>query len=186
MKLFYNAISENPKNQVWSSGIRRISYSGIYEKIPQLGTYQSKIPGTFCIKRDFFIKVGGYDPQLKFSENTELFHRIGLLDNKSGIIPEITLTYHESADGGSKNLQNMIDSLNLILSKHEHTLSNKVKFLYHQIIGVNQMRFHRFSEARKHLCKAFLLRPYKTLTFARLFLSYIPFLAKKIYTPTIS
>ncbi|WP_158093925.1 glycosyltransferase family 2 protein [Algoriphagus ratkowskyi] len=178
---FNKAIESDSKRDFWQAGIRRISGQNLQELIPIQDEYHSKIPGTFCISKGLFEQVGGYDEQMKFSENTELFHRVGLKGVIGGVISEITLIYYDSSTGGSKNLQNMIDSLLIILDKHETTLSDHVKYLYHQIIGVNYMRFRNYSLARKHLLKAISYKPLKAKTLIRLFISMVPPLAKKLY-----
>ncbi len=180
--IFRQAILRDPGIDLWLAGIRKTSNKNIVDKIPEPRKYLSKLSGSFCLRKSLFEQVGGYDSRLKYSENTELFHRIGLTAHKSGIIPEITLNYYDSADGGSKNLQNMIDSLTIILTKHRDTLSNHVKHLYHQIIGVNQMRFQNFKQAQTHLWKALKLRPFQLMTFGRLILSCFPVLSRRIYT----
>ncbi|WP_236025663.1 hypothetical protein [Algoriphagus oliviformis] len=80
----------------------------------------------------------------------------------------------------------MVDSLTIILDKHRDTLSGHVKHLYHQIIGVNQMRFRNFSQARYHLWKSIQFKPTKMATWARFSLACMPFLAKHLYSETVT
>ncbi|WP_339698736.1 glycosyltransferase [Algoriphagus aquimarinus] len=148
--------------------------------------YSIVIPGAWVIKKNIFDKVGGFDERLKFAENTELFFRLGQIEKKTEYIEKQNFIYYQSADGGSKNLQNMIDSILIILDKHDSILTDHVKYLYHQIVGVNQMRFKRFAHARKHLWKAYCIKPWKLKTLARLVLSFIPIISMKIYTKQIS
>ncbi|SFB60023.1 glycosyltransferase family 2 protein [Algoriphagus aquimarinus] len=144
------------------------------------------IPGAWMIKKELFDRLGGFDERLKFAENTELFLRINAVNPTKSLIPKANFIYNQSIDGGSKNLQNMIDSNLLILEKHNYTLTNHTKHLYHQVVGVNQLRFRRYSEARKHLWKAFILKPFKVATLARFLISLSPLLVKKLYSKEVN
>lgn len=139
------------------------------------------IPGAWMIKKDLFNKIGGYDERLLYAENTELFFRLGQIPMVVKRIPKVNFIYYPSPDGGSKNLQNMVDSILIILEKHENTLSNHVKYLYNQILGVNYMRFREYRKATYFLWNAYLLKPYKPGTLGRLMISLFPPLAKKLY-----
>ncbi|MEB2778314.1 glycosyltransferase family A protein [Algoriphagus sp. D3-2-R+10] len=139
------------------------------------------IPGAWIIRKSIFEKVGGFDERLKFAENTELFFRLDQLALKIGYIEKVNFIYNQSVNGGSKNLQNMIDSILIILQKHDSYLTTHVKHLYHQIVGVNLMRFQNYPIARSHLWKAWIFKPYKMATLARLVISFLPLLARNLY-----
>lgn len=145
--------------------------------------YPVVIPGAWMIKKSLFEDIGGFDERLKFAENTELFIRLDQVEKNTKHLEKENFLYYQSANGGSKNLQNMIDSILIILEKHDSILSDHVKYLYNQVVGVNQLRFRRFMEARKHLGKAYLLKPFQLKTLARLILSYLPILSRQIYKP---
>jgi glycosyltransferase involved in cell wall biosynthesis len=178
---FSSHIKSQPNKLSLKAGYCLVSSYSKVNYIPEKDQYSPNLSGTFCLNKKVFTDIGGYDERLSFSENTELFHRIELYGVEFSLIPKVSLIYHENASGSSKNLQNMIDSLLIILDKHQNTLSNHVKYLYHQIIGVNYMRFQNFPSARKHLLKAISYKPYKTGTIARLGISLFPPLARKLY-----
>lgn len=144
------------------------------------------IPGAWLIKKTLFDKIGSYDERILFAENTELFFRVFKEHPSVSYIDQFNFIYHPCPTGGSKNLRNMIDSLIIILDKHAETLSPHVKHLYHQIIGVNWMRFRNFSNARKHLWKAVQYKPQRVATWGRLGLAFFPILAKKLYSETVN
>lgn len=144
------------------------------------------IPGSWIISKDLFDRLGGYDINLHFGENTELFFRINLLETSIVYIKEHNFIYHPSETGGSKNLQNAIDSNLAILEKHDLNLSKHTKHLYHQVIGVNYLRFRRFTEARKHLWKAYTLNPLKMSTLGRFLISLFPAIATWIYSENVN
>lgn len=183
---FFEHIKLNPKADLFSAGNKRVSSVKSSITIPEKGRYFSRLSGSFLIRKDLFFKIGGYDEQFKFSENTELVHRLKLDGGKEVLMPFISLVYYENQSGESKNLQNMIDSLTLFLEKHSNTLTPHVKHLYHQIIGVNLMRFRDFSQSQKHLKKAVKYKPLKLSTWGRLILSHFPFVAKRLYSQTVN
>lgn len=143
--------------------------------------WKTVIPGAWMIKKKVFDEIEGYDNRLKFAENTELFFRLDRLSLKKKFIGKENFIYNQSLDGGSKNLQNMLDSIRLILEKHNEYLTDHVKHLYHQNVGVIEMRFGRFREARKHLWSSLGFKPFKISTWLRIALAYFPTLAKRIY-----
>ena len=134
------------------------------------------------ISKKVFQEVGGYDCHLKFAENTELFFRLDRMEPGKKEVPVPVLRYYQNSSGGNSNLVAMSESIIYILEKHPD-LDPRVKRLYHQILGVNYMRFRWFSKARFHLWKAFLFRPLQLDTLARYGIAMIPFLAKRLYSP---
>ena len=174
---------ENPDYFVW--GVRLVSQNKVVEVIPKIDAYYSLLTGTYAIKRKVFLELKGFDEKLNFGENTELFHRAKIHHLSYRYLDFLGLVYNYNEYGGSKNLQNMIDSNLIILEKHNDTLSSHSKRLYHQVIGVNQLRFRRFTEARFHLWKAFSYNPWKFKTLARFAISLWPWLAKKFYSKKV-
>lgn len=179
-------LEQDLNNSFYQFGFKKKYKNTISLNIPEQGGYFPKLSGSFILKKSTFDSIEGYDTRLKFSENTELFHRINLAGYKGKEIQQIIVNYTENSLGGSKNLQNMIDSNLIILEKHNATLSDQTKRLYHQVIGVNQLRFRRFSEARYHLLKAFSYEPWKLKTLVRFSISLLPWLAKKIYSEKVT
>lgn len=179
---FKDHIKANQQCSFFIAGHLRITKESRVTSFPIEGKYYPFLSGSFCLRKVIFSQVGGYDTRFLFAENTELFHRIRLKSNKYCFLERVSLLYYENQKGGSKNLENVIQSNLLFLEKHGDSLSNHMKFLNHQIIGVIQLRFQRFEQARKHLLKAYLIKPYQLKTLARLILSYIPILSKQIYT----
>lgn len=185
LKSFYDFICQNPKIQLIRGGFDRVTADQKATYIPNQVVPQSFLSGSFAIEASLFREMGGYDERLRFSENAEFAHRLQLRGVEVGFLEKSILIYNESHSGGSKNLQNMIDSLTIILEKHSETLSTHVKHLYHQIIGVNEMRFRNFSSARFHLLKAIEYKPLKVATWGRFALACFPFLAKQLYSETV-
>ncbi|RAI85592.1 glycosyltransferase family 2 protein [Algoriphagus yeomjeoni] len=178
---FASRILQNAEAKAILGGFKKLKDNEEVDYIPRNNKPQSTLSGSFAILRTFFNELGAYDSTLKFSENTELFHRIFISECQIEYVEEVVLIYYESLNGGSKNLKNMIDSLLIILDKHSSTLSPHVKYLYRQILGVNYLRFQNYPRARTQLLKALYIKPYKLTTLARLCISLIPPLSKKIY-----
>lgn len=162
-------------------GINRIKGKEGEITLPADGQYFSRIPGTFVIRKTVFDQVGGYDELFRFAENTELFHRLELIQAKGKNIPFVSLNYYDNPLGGSKNLKNMVDSLSFFLEKHDRTLTPHVKFLYNQIIGVNLLRFGEFGKARIFLKKSLTFKPTAIHTWIRFLIAWLPFISKRIY-----
>ncbi len=144
------------------------------------------IPGAWMIRKSVFERVGGFDERLLFAENTELFFRLDQLNLKTEDIEKVNFIYKQSPDGGSKNLQNMKDSIQIILEKHDDYLTNHVKHLYHQNLGVIEMRFGNFDSAKDHLWKSWNFKPSKFSTLIRLGIAFFPVVARRIYTMEIN
>lgn len=178
---FLNSLADNP--DLVYCNMRLVAPSG---KVTSVSASENNrgivIPGAWMIRKTIFEQVGGYDEALKFAENTELFFRLDQLLLKKKYIEKENFIYHQSPDGGSKNLQNMLDSIRRILAKHDKYLNAHVKHLYHQNVGVIEMRFGRFEPARKHLWTSWKFKPKKISTLLRISLAYFPPLARKIYT----
>lgn len=146
----------------------------------------SVIPGAWMIRKSVFERVGGFDERLLFAENTELFFRLDQLNLKTEYIHKVNFIYKQSPDGGSKNFQNMKDSLRIILEKHDSYLTNHVKHLYHQNLGVIEMRFGNFDAAKNHLWKSWKFKPAKFSTLLRLGIAFLPIVGRRIYTMKIN
>ena len=141
------------------------------------------IPGTWSIRKDVFIASGMYDEKLKFGENTELRFRLNEKILNIGLIDKFNFIYHESLNGGSKNLKNKIDSNIYILSKHTNyfkTYPHALRF-YYQNIAVAYSKLGMFNCARKYFWLAYKVNIMKIDTLIRLVISFFPLLGKKIW-----
>lgn len=179
---FSKAIREKPSASILLGGYYLIKNGLESVFIPEQGKYIGHLAGSFAVKREIFNRVGGYDCKLKYGENTELFFRLAYIDLEQAEVPFPIFKYNQDSSGGNRNLILMSESFLYILEKHPD-LESRIKRLYHQVLGVNYIRFRRFTEARSHLWKAFLFQPLKLDTLARLGIAMIPSLAKRLYFP---
>jgi len=141
------------------------------------------IPGAFCIKKIFFEKIGGYDENIKYGENTELKFRIDTENPKRSYTNKPSIIYKDTPFGESKNLINLINANKYVLQKHKIFFAKhrKVKQLYYQNTAIAQVKSHRYKDAKKSIVTAWLSNQRNSKTFLRMLIIQIPFLAKKIW-----
>ncbi len=145
------------------------------------------LAGAFALKLELFLKIGMYDANVHFGENTELGYRI----KKEKIIPafihSINLVYKPSPGGGSKNLQNRIDSNLYILAKHKDWFADRPssKKFYLQTAGIASYKLNKRKDAKKLLIAAWKLKPFNATALARIIFLNIPFVAKKLWKPKL-
>lgn len=183
LEKFSKSMIKNQTSRVFRSGLILVKNGQEYPYFLSKENFVGQIPGTFVISRSFFFELGGYDINLKFGENTELFFRVDWSGEVPVLLDDLGLRYHQNSSGANSNLINVTDALLLILSKHDAHLDKKVKRLYLQILGVNYIRLRRFPAARKYLFKAFFLNPFKLDTLVRWVIACLPELAKRVYSP---
>ena len=128
--------------------------SNPYKKGKAKGVF---IPGAWAVQRQLFFKVGTYDEAVKFGENIELSYRLEMDGLKKGIVDKFNFIYYDSIDGGSKNLQNKIDSNIYIIKKHVEFFKKRphLLVLYYQNIGVALAKTNQLRTARLYFWKAF-------------------------------
>ncbi|WP_191322079.1 glycosyltransferase family 2 protein [Algoriphagus aquimarinus] len=184
---FSKLIFANPNSKIIQAGFTLLDDDLIIKSvvIPKSNTYTPFLSGNFVIRRDFFQSIGGYDSQLNFAENTELFHRIKLANSDVVLGDFISLRYLDQPLGGSKNLRNSSRSIAYILDKHDLSLPLATKNLYWQIIGVNHLRFREFGSARTMFRKALKYKLFQPKALIRLSLACFPFVSKMVYKQSI-
>ncbi|WP_460546442.1 glycosyltransferase family A protein, partial [Echinicola sediminis] len=160
---------------ILSGYVKRLSKGLSIINLPDEKSYIPKLSGTFLVSRKIFDCVGGYDVNLKFGENTELFFRIDRISKlKHIIIYKANLIYNQSNDGGSRSLDGTIESLKFILNKHGSHLGKHVCFLYYQILGVNLLKKGQIKDARYYLKRGVICKPWNLKAYGRLLISILP------------
>jgi glycosyltransferase involved in cell wall biosynthesis len=139
------------------------------------------LAGSFCIATSFFEKLGGYDENIRFGENTELRFRIDLIKPKKVFTNSIVLIYEVSTDGGSANLKNKIISNHYIMNKHGYYFKQypKVKQMYFQNNAIAYFELKQYRNAILENIKAWYAYPKNIKTAARTFLMCFPFIYNK-------
>lgn len=165
---------------VLRAGYQQISRDIITKK-PYSGGYSPPLAGSFVIKKSFFDQISGYDEFLKYSENTEFFHRINLNNGRVKNLNFVSVKYYVSELYKFTIETNKIESLSYILKKHRNSLSEHTRFLYWRILGVCYLRMGLYHLARKSFLDAIKLKPLSFSTWFRLFLASSPMFSKRVY-----
>lgn len=191
LKDFHSAlIASNAQIAFCAVKVERSSHSKIIDPKDPYGTKKDWgvfLAGAFAVDRELFLRIGMYDTKVHFGENTELSYRIKKENVTPAFIDSPNLTYKPSVGGGSKNLQNRVDSNLYILNKHKDWFVNRPssKRFYLQTAGIASYKLNKIKEAKKLLFRAWLLKPFNATAFARIILLNVPFIAKRMWKPKI-
>lgn len=181
LKEFTSVIMKGDSIDCVVCGFVTIQNQVMEERLPSLLGYNPTLSGTFLIKTNLFQRLGGYDTNLVYGENTELFFRIKEASIKIRYLRKADLYYNKATNIGSLNVENKVESLKYILIKYQGRLDSKTTFLYLQIIGVGLMKLGKGKEAKKYLKQALWIRPWSIKTGVRYFISLVPYLREKVY-----
>lgn len=170
-------------------GINRIKDNVLLEYTDPNNPYKdgksfgNVIPGSFCIKSEFFKTIGGYDDKLAYGENTELGFRIKMENPTTAFISSPNLIYNLHEDSHGKNSQNKMNGIIYTINKHPQ-LFNKNKDMkrrFLSIAGVAAISINERTRARELFWKAWKLSPLNFIMLLRLLFSLLPFISKKIW-----
>ncbi|MGG7036573.1 MAG: glycosyltransferase family 2 protein [Flavobacterium sp.] len=142
--------------------------------------YGLYLSGVFCVDRDFFLKLGGFDEKLKFGEFAEFGMRCFLNNPTKKYTCTTGFIYEISMEGGGKNWMNRIDSNLYIIEKHRwffDKYSHSLR-LYYQNIAVAYAKLSDMKQAKKYFWKAFVIKPTKIKTLTKCVMCFFPKLAK--------
>ncbi len=142
----------------WNTG-KRDSTTGI------------QLAGAFCLQKKLFAGAGGYDEQIRYGENTELFWRLDRIKNASFIIDIIVvIVYQASLERVSTAPKNIIVSLTHILKKHKDFMqvNPHVHWLYLNNLGVAYLRIGAKKKGWLSFLQAIFIKPFRWKSYARL------------------
>lgn len=141
------------------------------------------IPGSFCVVKGLFEKVGGYDAALAYSENTELGFRLKNETASTAVVNNANLIYHVSDNGHASNWQNRQHAMLYILDKHQSLFSRNLplKKRYLTIAGVASMQVGQILVARQCFLKAWKLSITDYQSCLRYIAAHSQWLAGKIW-----
>lgn len=146
-------------------------------------SFGNVIPGSFCIKSEFFKTIGGYDARLAYGENTELSIRIKIEKLSVEFIdtPNLLYTLHENSHG--KNERNKMNGLIYTINKHPQLfIDNKeMKRRFLSIAGVAAVHCNEFKIARGLFFKAWNINFFSLNHFLRFIISCFPIVGKIIW-----
>lgn len=182
---FYDALHNNQFDIAYCN-ITILKSDGTKKRIQAANPYGnnrgkgSDIPGSWTVKKEIFLKVGMYDNQIKFGENNELRLRFQFENVKTVLVDKYNFCYHASDDGGSKNSQNKINSIEYILNKHKEYYDRniRVKKLFLQSAAVAAVRIGQVNKANELFAKALVDHNRDVKLWLQYFLTFNKYLAK--------
>ena len=146
-------------------------------------SFGNVIPGSFCIKKTFFEKIGRYDEQLAYGENTELGFRIKIANPIISFInsPNLVYNLHENSHG--KNALNKLNGIIYTINKHPQIFKeNKdIKGRFLSIAGVSAVSIKENKRARELFWESWKISPFNLFTLLRLLFSLSPLISKRIW-----
>jgi glycosyltransferase involved in cell wall biosynthesis len=188
LKNYQQLINNESKVGFISSGFKSPSRQGL----PRFAKNISKnkylnLAGTFAVKREVFEKIGGYDCNLKYSENWEMVARAlnyCEINNYSILhLNKYNLIYNLE-NNSPKNFiryRNKAHASLYLYKKYYHKgilHFNKNTFLLEA--AVNSIKINKVVRARI-LFKRALKEKFKISTLSRILITYSPLLSKKIW-----
>lgn len=145
------------------------------------------LAGAFCVRRDLWDRTGGYDPDLRFGENTELGIRLTSQLRAAGLravaSPRPLLVSHR-APLWLYDPAAVAESAAKVLVRHHCELGADRAFRYDYLttLGVSSARSGRWHAARTSLRAAWRLHPGRPASAARAALASVPWLARWVWT----
>lgn len=97
--------TKQPSLGMVHSGWRRVDQFGyplmdvtLWEKVPELNLeswlrWKPVLPSAMMFRRDWLIRVGGFDPRFPPAEDTDLVLRLALMGCEAAWLPEVTVCY---------------------------------------------------------------------------------------------
>lgn len=146
-------------------------------------SFGNVIPGSFCIKSEFFKTIGGYDTKLAYGENTELGFRIKMENPTTAFISSPNLIYNLHENSHGKNARNKMNGIIYTINKHPQLFNDNkdMKRRFLSIAGVAAISIKENIRAREYFWKAWRISPFNLNALLRLLFSLSPFISKKIW-----
>jgi glycosyltransferase involved in cell wall biosynthesis len=180
----------NPKNpEIIYCGINRLKENILVEYTDPKNPYRdgqsfgNVIPGSFCIKSEFFKNIGGYDDKLAYGENTELGFRIKMENPTTSFISSPNLYYNMYENSHGKNERNKMNGLLYTINKHPELFNDNMEMnrRFLSIAGVAAVHCNEFKIARGLFFKAWDINLFSLNDFLRFIISCFPLVGKIIW-----
>ena len=146
--------------------------------------------GTFVVKRGVFAAIGGYDPRLAYSENSELAVRLiryceaHALSLAAVYEPLVRIGRRRGFPAQVECLERL-EAAELMLSRHggRHWWPGSPSFAnQHAVAGANAYRLGLAGRAIRHFASAAVADPWRPVHWGRLSLALMPPLARRFWT----
>jgi len=183
---FRDVIDISPNVGFMSCGLRLLGEEKLPRLQPGISTFKySVIPGSFSIKREVFDGIGGYDPNLKQSENWEMTARAlkYCVDKNLKIksINNCNLIYHHHKTPEQTRIRDEHRARATFYLYEKYTESGVLHFKKDDFLvssAVNYTRAGNFKKARRIFYKILKEKP-SLANLLRLVVFEIPFLRRK-------
>jgi len=156
---FHNALEHGTAKLVLGS-MRWYDAAGkiVKERLPERrGAYYTQgLTGSFAILKSFFFGIGGYDENLFYSENTDLFWRIQF--NKDTDLSTYTvcknggvcIVKEERSVRKARYSEKKYLSVKYFMGKHENYLNNNLRHFknFKRILAISALQNNHVGEAR--------------------------------------
>ncbi|HMO12760.1 MAG TPA: glycosyltransferase family A protein [Pirellulaceae bacterium] len=128
------------------------------------------ITGSWCMKRQAFNKLGGYDSQLKFGENFDLFIRFKMHSFTHTLVEQSRLQYHIAANRADKHKKNKVKDSIYILNKNKLFFQGNPKSKWNQYnnIAVLAPRIGQLMLSLEYFGKSIRMRPFYWKSYFRI------------------
>lgn len=137
--------------------------------------------GQVAVRRELFLANGGFAPELRFGENTELALRIlfgGDLPPKVAVVPHILVRIRPVGIDEDYTVSRVASAAYVL--EHHRAWRRQIPQLwasYHSIVGSGEARLGRIGQARRHFAAALVANP-RPQHAARLAMSLLPAIAR--------
>lgn len=193
LQLYFNAISSESVLLVLGTiNFFNTDTNKVKTIVPKnKGTYYSHgLPGSFALQRNVFLKVGGYDENLVYSENSDLFYR---LRNENFIsMHQVALSLNagvykekeKATDRRKRYAAKRYDNIKYFMAKHHVLFSNNPVALnsYQRTLAVCAVLVGKNAEARRLVYENFKRNPFSFKSIGQCILFSLPQLARYYYT----
>ena len=137
--------------------------------------------GTYCVRKNLFSEVGGFDNRISFGENYELGVRVASRKPNYSFTDKLLLHYNKVGKRDDQTLAKRVASKNIMLLKYEQEFQletiklKKFKFNTYQSLAVDYFHLRQPVRGRETLMKAIKLQPLSFQSYIRYVLSLFNF-----------
>lgn len=157
----------------------------------EFGGHKANIlAGTFAVRREIYLSAGGFAEGLACSHQTEFALRVlplcGELSARVSVVDEILIDIRRrTSDRIERTPAKLLSGMEYILAQHTPQLRKAPMTLgsFHSVAGVAAWRLAERSRARSHFWSAVRVRPWAWRFPARLAVSYMPVVARRVWEP---
>ena len=196
-KRFADAFSCSSVGAACSSGVE-VDANGDVTKLhaprPLGPAYEDMVgvflAGTFAVRRDVFLAIGGFASDCRSSQHTEFSLRLlpylRQCDLRLAVVDGPTVRIHAHGTTHLRgDIENLLAGALYITRTHEQQLRKNARHYtdWCTVAAVYAAKLGRFAETRKLLWKAIGACPRRTQNYARLLLACCPPVARRVWRP---